>query len=522
MYGTHRSIPQTDSCSRLKRAVVVAVLMIIACRYALSVDADPDLWGHTKYGIDHIQHGALQGTDPYSFTAFGDPWVNHEWLTELTFGYSYLIGGNRGLLTVRNLILCLLIGLLAVLWWWRWPHGFFLLAVAIFCVPILASFTNIRPHSFSFLLTVVTFFVFELYHRGHHLWINTLPVILALWTNLHGGFVVGLALVSLGLFSFLLGTDDLGRRPTAAEKRHLAMLFVLSWLAPLCNPYGFRLLTYLAMALSLERANITEWQAVTIKPMIQHTYLVIVLVTSVLCLASKSWKRATAAGFFVVCAVMTAMRARLFPFMVMAASLVVMQSLAILWTTYVVDRGRQRFQLLGAQGPLVYLMLIPSLLMVVTGLHDLRQHHYQVYGLTQDYPTQAIRFLKRYRLGPNLSVNFNWSQYAIWHLYPDYKVSSDGRYETVYAPKFVEAQLVSYYAGDLAGYTKNLDIDVMLFERQSKLALAITDHPDWVKVYVDAVAVIYLPRHSASLTRLDQAALPYRPQQKSADFFYFP
>jgi hypothetical protein len=101
-------------------------------------------------------------------------------------------------------------------------------------------------------------------------------------------------------------------------------------------------------------------------------------------------------------------------------------------------------------------------------------------------------------------------------------VSSDGRYETVYEPKFVEAQLVNYYAGDLGGYTANLDIDVMLFERQSKLADTIAGHSDWVKVYEDPVAVIYLPHRSASLARLEQTVLPYRPQQKSGSFFYFP
>lgn len=513
---------QTDSVSWLKLVFVIGVLAAIVFRYALSIAADPDLWGHTKYGIDHIQLGTLQKTDPYSFTAFGDEWINHEWLTELTFGYAYLIGGNRGLLTVRSLILSLMIGLLFILWWWRWPHGFFLLAVAIFCVAIVALFTNIRPQSFSFLLTVVVFFIFELYRRGQRLWLNTLPVIMALWTNLHGGFVVGLALMSLGLVSFLCGTDDLGRRPTASERRHLATLLLLSWLAPLCNPYGFRLLTYLAMALSLKRANITEWQAVSIKPMLQNVYLLIVCVTSILCVVSTGWRRLTDTSFFVICAVMTAMRARIFPFMVIAASLVMMNACAALWAQHVVQKNRQSFRLLAPNGPLVYLMLIPGVLMLVLGLTDLRQHHYRVYGATQDYPTQAVRFLKQHRLGPNLSVNFNWSQYAIWHLYPAYKVSSDGRYETVYEPKFVESQLVHYYAGNVEGYTANLDIDAMLFERQSKLADAIAKRPDWVKVYEDTAAVIYVPYRSAALARLQRQTLPYRPQQESGAFFYFP
>jgi hypothetical protein len=219
---------------------------------------------------------------------------------------------------------------------------------------------------------------------------------------------------------------------------------------------------------------------------------------------------------------MTAMRARIFPFMVIAASLVMMNSFAALWAQHVVQKNRQGFRLLAPNGALVYLMFIPGVLMVVLGITDLRQHHYRVYGSTQSYPTQAIHFLKQHRLGPNLSVNFNWSQYAIWHLYPDYKVSSDGRYETVYEPKFVELQLVNYYAGDVEGYTANLDIDAMLFERQSELADAIAKHPDWVKVYEDTAAVIYVPHRSAALARLQRETLPYRPQQESGTFFYFP
>ena len=39
--------------------------------------ADPDLWGHLRFGLDMIESRALHTVDPYSFTA-DRPWINHD------------------------------------------------------------------------------------------------------------------------------------------------------------------------------------------------------------------------------------------------------------------------------------------------------------------------------------------------------------------------------------------------------------------------------------------------------------
>ncbi len=68
--------------------------------------ADPDLWGHTLYGIRTIDQGVLvERTDPFSYTAGGDPWVNHEWATEYEFGWLWTQFGNSGLLCWKYWIL---------------------------------------------------------------------------------------------------------------------------------------------------------------------------------------------------------------------------------------------------------------------------------------------------------------------------------------------------------------------------------------------------------------------------------
>src|SRR5690242_18278834 len=57
--------------------------------------ADPDLWGHVRFGADILQHW-LRPRDPYSFTS-DIPWVNHEWLAEVVLYLAYALGGGGGL-----------------------------------------------------------------------------------------------------------------------------------------------------------------------------------------------------------------------------------------------------------------------------------------------------------------------------------------------------------------------------------------------------------------------------------------
>ena len=77
------------------------------------ITADPDLWGHIKFGEDLWLNGKLVRFDPYSFTAYGQPWINHEWLTELIFYCIYFYLGDSGLLFGK---LAIGIGVVAILY----------------------------------------------------------------------------------------------------------------------------------------------------------------------------------------------------------------------------------------------------------------------------------------------------------------------------------------------------------------------------------------------------------------------
>jgi hypothetical protein len=54
------------------------------------------------------------------------------------------------------------------------------------------------------------------------------------------------------------------------------------------------------------------------------------------------------------------------------------------------------------------------------------------------YPVGAVRFAVDHQIQGNLAVPFNWGEYVLWRLYPNCRVSRDGRYETVYPDSTVE------------------------------------------------------------------------------------
>ena len=60
----------------------------------------------------------------------------------------------------------------------------------------------------------------------------------------------------------------------------------------------------------------------------------------------------------------------------------------------------------------------------------------------------SSKFLKENNLHGNLLVDFDWGEYCIWKLYPQFKVSIDGRYKTVYPESFIDEYFQFLYGND--------------------------------------------------------------------------
>jgi hypothetical protein len=245
-----------------RRALLAAVLILTG---AVGLDAlsDPDVWWHIRLGDWIIAHHQIPAGELFAYTAFGNPLVAHEWLSETIFAALAAIGGLflvtvlMGLVAWSAMVATLLRGRLR-------GAGPVVLAIGLAlgaraAEPVLGT----RPQVFTFALVCWTLWIAESYlrHGGRRVWL--LPPLFLLWANLHAGFIAGVGF--LAIFVVVEAIKYRWSIGTVAPRRRLAGLAVAtgaSVVAACVNPYGPWLFVFAATTGASERAKgIIEWQS---------------------------------------------------------------------------------------------------------------------------------------------------------------------------------------------------------------------------------------------------------------------
>jgi hypothetical protein len=248
--------------SEPRQALLGAVLVLVA---AVGLDAlsDPDVWWHIKLGDWIISHHQIPAGELFAYTAFGNPLVAHEWLSETIFAAVSAVGGLilvtllMGAVAWSGMLATLLRGKIR-------GAGPLVLALGLVlgarvAEPVLGT----RPQVFTFALVCWTLWIAESYLRsgGRRRWL--LPPLFLLWANLHAGFIAG-----IGFLVIVLIAEVIKRRwslGTVAPRQRIIGLAVAvgaSVLAACVNPYGPSLFVFAATTGATERAKgIIEWQS---------------------------------------------------------------------------------------------------------------------------------------------------------------------------------------------------------------------------------------------------------------------
>src|SRR3989449_6795807 len=240
----------------IRAVLVVGCLMVLSISHGLV----PGPWGHVRYGQDALAARALPATATHTYTAVGHPWINHENLAELTFGWIETHLGAAGLNAFTSLLGLLLLGLMvrnAV----REGASFPVLSVAILVATCaIGPGWSIRPQVFTYaffaLLLVILGRAFRPGARpdARALWLA--PPLFALWANTHGGFLAGLAVLALYLGCRALAALWSAGRGGWREVGRYGLVLAACGLATLANPYGLHLLAWLIADLAPPRPEV--------------------------------------------------------------------------------------------------------------------------------------------------------------------------------------------------------------------------------------------------------------------------
>lgn len=512
---------KTRSVLLFSCAASVTLAQLVAAQFA-----DPDLWGRLSVGAVLDEAGFVPTIDDFSFTARGDAWIDHEWLTGVVFHRLLSTFGEAGLIAFKYgaVLACLMLVFLmnrcvygGSVRWSAWACGLLSPLVA------MGFMSSVRSQVFSFVFFMLFLVALELERtRGSKRWLvlSLLPAGVV-WGNLHGGVAMGLILLAIHVVARLAE-----RRTTDAAVLAGVAAGILLVLA-VANPYGPRYIAFLADAWTLDRGRISEWA-----PLFSgrdewriHFAQALAIAAGALGVlglwrARRPETRAGVAPSLVLLQVasMSLVSIRIVPFLALAtAALLPFFAAQLAWRPRLPERPSLRFALDGLL-PVVATFVALSALPLAGKpwfASVVPDETAAGAGWQWRYPVGAVHFLQASPYRGTLLNRFNDGEFLLWNLYPRFRVAIDGRYEEVYPPSLAREiedffkEMGSRSSEEAVAFAARSGADFILFRARTPTLPAVERDPDWVRIYDDGLYVIL-----ARASRLPHA--PVRPKRGAA------
>jgi hypothetical protein len=251
----------TEEASPLRGQLALWVGISIYALFLLAGNRlliDPDTLWQITVGQWILDHRAVPETDVFSFTMRGQPWISTQWLAQVLLAKTYAVFGWSGPVVLSASAIAATFALLTKFLNRHLGESTTLVFVAgalALTVPHLLA----RPHVLAMPVMVawVAGLIDAADRRGAPSFL-LLPL-MALWANLHGGFVFGLALMAPIGLDAVVGADAAARRALILR---WAAFAVAALVASCCTPYGWNSLLAAQKILELGGALplIMEWK----------------------------------------------------------------------------------------------------------------------------------------------------------------------------------------------------------------------------------------------------------------------
>jgi hypothetical protein len=468
-------------------AILLFGLLAMTARNA----TDPDLWWHLRTGQWIVETGHVPHSDPFSFTRAGHAWVSHEWLSEVVFYELWKHGGAAALIVFSAIITTTGFMLLYL----RCPgKKYWAAAATAFGALASAPSWGVRPQMFTFTLASLLLWLVEAGEDRPRLllWI---PPLFLLWLNLHAGFALGPALL-LAYGVGLLVETAVGNTPWQQARpillRVLLLLLVCLALVPL-NPSGAQLYRYPFDTLRSPgmRSFIGEWRSPDFHSWLYRPSLLVwlLVLTALASFRSRPKERVIAPLLLTSFAALDAVRH--IPIFVLVAIPVIAAALPVASASYALWQERpnsSRFRPL-FNGAVAILMAVLALVKWVSLARnqDARE--------AEQFPQQAVAFLRASDQPKRILVYYDWGGYAIWKLYPEYRVFVDGRADLYGDDLLHQFETAVLFRTGWRDILDSWKVEAILVPPSCALAQSLLVDADWHAAFRDSNAIILLRTH---------------------------
>ena len=469
---------------RLEAVAMTAVILALAMwRFGRTV-ADPDLWGHVRFGLDKIEAGRYLSVDTYSYLTEGMVWFNHEWLGEVIMGAAFLTMGSPGLVVLKATLAAALVVFLT---WWllrlRIPPVRVAILMAINILLLTPTLGTFRPQIFTTVLFTATLTVMVAYSTNRTRLIWLLPLIFAVWVNLHGGVLSGIAVLWTWALLYAVFRKD---RPWEAVS-----VAGVSSAALLLNPHGVAHIRFLVETTTVSRPEIVEWASIDPLSPVGLGYFLVGVGLGVALVRSRHRLDPTLVVPLIGLIVAPLIAWRHLQFFVPATVILGGPYWALLMRTpgSREEKSRQTSPIVAALFVLVSVVAVTFAVDRVAQARDCLV----IEAAQFDYPARTVEALASADVTGNAVVTFNWGEYIIWHLGPEVQVSIDGRRETIYSADVLRANLdFADGAGDWDRVLELGPADLVIQATGTPGAQLMASQPGWRLVHEDPAASVFV------------------------------
>jgi len=488
--------------SRMRRLtpghlLVVGALVVVLC-VIVRRGGDPDIFWHLATGRWMVEHHQLVTHDLFTYTVAGKPWIDAEYATEVVAYALFKVGG----LTLVSLAFGAVIFVGFILIWRRVRLEMATPVITAVVIGIAglagAAVWGPRPQMITFTFTCLEVFWLDRYLRGRSRAIYSLPMVMVVWANLHGGFLFGLGLVAVG--AFVEATHWARRIDGTIHKRrtrNLLLVFVGCCIAAGVNPHGFNLYSdVIQPQFSAEQQSfIAEWQSPNFHVLEERGLEVLLLLVPIAFVLRRPSLWDVCLTVVVTVAALTAVRhAALF---VAAETPLIIWSLSSGWERASPARRVAAWMapkskvLLRGSAALLIVAALGTALFVRSTLAD------QTAATAANFPVGASDWLAAHpNVGTRMFNQYAWGGYLIYRFYPEAnrRVFSFG--EATLLGRGLMQQMSDVETGQpdwqrtLARYGVDYVIDVPSAPEVDALSV----DPAWTKVYDDGLAVIVVKK----------------------------
>lgn len=492
--------------------VLVVLVLMVASSWRFLGDSDTG-W-HIRTGEWILQTHTVPRHDLFSYTMEGREWFAWEWLSDVLLALAHQAAGLPGVVAGAMLVLLASFAALYQLMIRRAADPLVALIVTSFGAVATMVHWLARPHLISILLMIVWYALVESYRRQRSRWIYFVPLLIALWANLHGAFVVTLPILVIyavgEIVEFAIRGEWRGHELRRVVRTY-SIVAALSVVAALATPYGVRLYGHLWRYLADRNllAAINEFQSPNFHNIDGKIIELLLFLSAVAAVMAWREGRVIEVGLLLLLGHMTLQSER----HVTIATVLLTPIIAEYWTkllgeasTFIsnhdgavsrgwraIRAGYRKFRAVDEHLPGVIIYPIALVFLYVAATSSWADRLLTPRFDPSKFPVGAADFVAKAPPGGHMYAFDGFGGYLIYRLYPRVKVFADGRSD-LYRQGTVLDDMgkLSTLKPSWAEVLDRHNVKWMVLRRHEPLALIAEMSGKWTDSYIDQTARVMI------------------------------